>query len=103
MNPSFNLQRFLDSQKQDYEYALRKIKNGQKQSHWMWYIFPQLKGFGHSYNPKYYGISSLDEIREEFEDKRRMILMVFKKKARQLRDLQETEETLADLDDLLNS
>ena len=60
---TFNLQRFLDAQERDYEYALREIKNGQKQSHWVWYIFPQLKGFGHSYNSEYFGISSIDEAR----------------------------------------
>lgn len=61
MEDSFNLQRFLDAQSHDYERALQEIKNGRKQSHWVWYIFPQLKGFGHSYNSEYYGISGLDE------------------------------------------
>lgn len=63
MNDTFNLQRFLDAQSRDYEYALREIRNGLKQSHWVWYIFPQLKGFGHSYNSEYYGISNIDEAR----------------------------------------
>ena len=58
---SFNLQRFLDAQSYDYERALQEIRNGHKQSHWVWYIFPQLKGFGHSYNSEYYGINGLDE------------------------------------------
>lgn len=61
MEDSFNLQRFLDAQSHDYECALQEIKNGRKQSHWVWYIFPQLKGFGHSYNSEYYGISGLEE------------------------------------------
>lgn len=61
MEDSFNLQRFIDAQTYDYERALQEIKNGRKQSHWVWYIFPQLKGFGHSYNSEYYGISGLDE------------------------------------------
>lgn len=61
MNPTINLQRFLDAQSRDYENALREIKNGRKQSHWAWYVFPQLKGFGHSYNSEYYGISNIDE------------------------------------------
>lgn len=61
MDTSFNLQRFLDAQTYDYERALQEIKNGRKQSHWVWYIFPQLKGFGHSYNSEYYGISGLEE------------------------------------------
>lgn len=58
---TYNLQRFIDAQTYDYECALQEIKNGRKQSHWVWYIFPQLKGFGHSYNSEYYGISNLDE------------------------------------------
>ena len=57
----FNFQRFLDAQACDYELALREIKNGHKQSHWVWYIFPQLKGFGRSYNSEYYGINGLEE------------------------------------------
>ena len=57
----FNLQRFLDAQTYDYERALQEIRNGYKQSHWVWYIFPQLKGFGHSPNSEYYGISGLEE------------------------------------------
>lgn len=61
MEPLFNLQRFLDAQSHDYERALQEIKNGLKQSHWIWYIFPQLKGFGHSYNSEFYGISDLEE------------------------------------------
>ena len=60
-NDPFNLQRFLDAQGRDYEYALREIRNGLKQSHWIWYIFPQLKGFGHSYNSEYYGIDGIEE------------------------------------------
>jgi uncharacterized protein (DUF1810 family) len=61
MNSSFNLQRFIDAQSRDYEWALREIKNGLKQGHWIWYIFPQLKGFGHSYNSEYYGIDGIEE------------------------------------------
>lgn len=61
MSDPYNLQRFLDAQTRDYECALREIRNGLKQSHWIWYIFPQLKGFGHSYNSEFYGISNLEE------------------------------------------
>lgn len=57
----FNLKRFLKAQACDYEHALREIKNGHKQSHWVWYIFPQLKGFGRSYNSEFYGINGLEE------------------------------------------
>ena len=44
-----NLKRFTEAQYRDYEQALKEIKNGRKESHWMWYIFPQLKGLGRSY------------------------------------------------------
>lgn len=57
----FNLQRFLDAQQGDYERALTEIRNGRKYSHWIWYIFPQLKGLGMSYNSLYYGISGKEE------------------------------------------
>lgn len=67
MADQYNLQRFLDAQKYDYERALQEIKNGLKQSHWIWYIFPQLKGFGHSYNSEYYGIIDLDEAKAYYD------------------------------------
>lgn len=46
----FNLQRFLDAQEGVYPVALKEIRNGGKRSHWIWYIFPQQKGLGYSYN-----------------------------------------------------
>ncbi len=57
----YNLQRFLDAQQGDYERALTEVRNGRKYSHWIWYIFPQLKGLGMSYNSQYYGISDKEE------------------------------------------
>ncbi len=56
-----DLERFTRAQGRDYKIALREIKAGQKQSHWIWYIFPQLKDLGYSYNAKFYGIENLDE------------------------------------------
>ncbi len=61
MKDPHNLKRFLDAQEQDYPIALEEIKNSEKRSHWMWYIFPQLKGLGRSYNAEYYGIKDLSE------------------------------------------
>ena len=55
------LNRFLEAQNQTYLKALSEIKNGCKESHWMWYIFPQVKGLGHSEMANYYGINGLDE------------------------------------------
>lgn len=55
------LDRFVKAQDQVYARALKEIRNGHKMSHWIWYIFPQLKGLGHSHNSDYYGIKDLDE------------------------------------------
>ena len=59
------LDRFIHAQDDfgGYEEALREVKTGQKTDHWIWYIFPQIRGLGHSYNAKYYSIKSLDEAR----------------------------------------
>ena len=57
----YSLERFLDAQKDDYETALREIRSGHKRSHWIWYVFPQLKGLGHSYNSSYYGLKGIEE------------------------------------------
>ena len=58
---SFDLNRFLEAQQLDYPLALNEIKDGLKRGHWIWYIFPQIKGLGHSYNSEFYGISSKEE------------------------------------------
>ncbi len=63
----YNLQRFLDAQQGDYEQALAEVKNGRKRSHWIWYIFPQLKGLGRSYNSQYYGIDGREEAKAYLE------------------------------------
>ncbi|MCO5249779.1 MAG: DUF1810 domain-containing protein [Chitinophagales bacterium] len=59
-----NLSRFITAQERDYFIALEEIKRGRKQSHWMWYIFPQIKGLGHSSISQYYGIIDLEEAQE---------------------------------------
>lgn len=46
-----------------YDQVSRELRNGRKDSHWMWFIFPQIKGLGHSDMSKYYGLSSLEEAR----------------------------------------
>ena len=60
---TFNLQRFLDAQNIDYADALHEIKQGYKQSHWIWFIFPQMRGLGRSSMAEYYGLSSIEEAR----------------------------------------
>ena len=56
-----NLDRFIKAQENDYETALNEIENGHKQSHWIWYIFPQLQGLGFSSMSQYYGIKDEEE------------------------------------------
>ena len=53
-----NLERFVKAQERSYETALNEIRNGRKRSHWMWYIFPQIKGLGHSSTAQYYAIQN---------------------------------------------
>ena len=62
---TYHLSRFLTAQDSysQYKTALEEIRNGRKRSHWMWFVFPQLKGLGHSYNADYYGIAGADEAR----------------------------------------
>ena len=57
----FDLERFVKAQDNTYDNALKEIQNGQKETHWMWFIFPQLVGLGYSYYANYYGISGLEE------------------------------------------
>jgi uncharacterized protein (DUF1810 family) len=61
MNDPYDLQRFLDAQEPLFERALSELRNGRKRSHWMWFIFPQLKGLGHSQMAQHYGISGREE------------------------------------------
>lgn len=60
----YNLDRFIIAQKRDFYKALSEIKQERKCSHWMWYIFPQLKGLGYSATSEFYGISGLEEAKE---------------------------------------
>src|ERR1700722_18915179 len=58
---AMDLDRFVAAQKNVFPQALAEIRQGRKTSHWMWFIFPQLKGLGHSSNALYYGITDLAE------------------------------------------
>jgi len=58
-----DLNRFVRAQEPDYETALSEIRGGRKQSHWMWYIFPQLDGLAASSSSKYYAIKGVAEAR----------------------------------------
>ncbi len=59
----YNLYRFIDAQDFAYQQALRELKEGHKRSHWIWYIFPQQKGLGHSHNSQLYGLDGEAEAR----------------------------------------
>ena len=67
MNDVYDLNRFVQAQEDDYERALAEITSGQKRTHWMWYIFPQLDGLAFSATAKRYSIKSLEEARAYLE------------------------------------
>jgi uncharacterized protein (DUF1810 family) len=60
----FHLSRFLSAQEGIYQNVLVELRNGQKRTHWMWFIFPQISGLGHSETAKHYAIKSLEEARQ---------------------------------------
>lgn len=60
----YALKRFTSAQERVYEEVLSEIRGGRKQTHWMWYIFPQISGLRHSDTAKHYAIKSVDEARE---------------------------------------
>jgi uncharacterized protein (DUF1810 family) len=61
MDTDYNLQRFVDAQAPVYDKVLGELRAGRKQSHWMWFIFPQVAGLGHSEMAQKYAIGSTDE------------------------------------------
>jgi uncharacterized protein (DUF1810 family) len=62
------LERFLTAQQTYYRVALDEIKSGQKRSHWMWFIFPQIEGLGRSETARYYAIKDLNEAKMYLEN-----------------------------------
>ena len=59
----FDLQRFVTAQAPVFALALEELKKGRKRTHWMWFVFPQLRGLGSSSMATFYGIGSLEEAR----------------------------------------
>jgi uncharacterized protein (DUF1810 family) len=57
----FDLRRFVDAQDRVYPTVLNELRGGRKRSHWIWFVFPQLRGLGRSQTALHYGISSLEE------------------------------------------
>ena len=64
MSDTYNLQRFVDAQEGVFEEVCAELSAGHKRTHWMWFIFPQLKALGHSSTARFYGISGRQEARE---------------------------------------
>jgi uncharacterized protein (DUF1810 family) len=62
-----NLHRFIDAQDGVFEIALSELRAGSKQSHWMWFIFPQVAGLGRSPTAQFYALSGVDEARAYLE------------------------------------
>jgi uncharacterized protein (DUF1810 family) len=63
----YDLNRFVEAQEEDYAQALAEIKNGQKHTHWMWYIFPQIAGLAFSSTSRRYAIKNADEAKAYLE------------------------------------
>jgi uncharacterized protein (DUF1810 family) len=61
MDDPYNLRRFVDAQQAVYETVCGELRQGRKESHWMWFIFPQVKGLGHSEMAQKFAISSPEE------------------------------------------
>lgn len=59
----FNLDRFVQAQRDSYRQALAELESGQKRSHWIWFVFPQLAGLGRSSTAVWYSINSIEEAR----------------------------------------
>jgi uncharacterized protein (DUF1810 family) len=93
MADAFNLERFIDAQAPLYDEVRRELKVGRKQSHWMWFIFPQIAGLGQSPTSIRFAIASLDEAKaylahpvlgERLRECARLALDVEGKSARQI-------------------
>lgn len=65
---TFNLDRFLVAQQECYARVVSELRAGEKRTHWMWFIFPQLDGLGHSLTAKHFAIKSIDEASAYLED-----------------------------------
>lgn len=67
MNDPFNLARFVDAQEYEYASVLEELGAGEKLTHWMWFVFPQIRGLGGSPMAREFAISSVDEARAYLE------------------------------------
>ncbi len=60
----YDLDRFIRAQEMMYPWALKEIQRGRKQTHWIWFVFPQLRTLGQSHNALYYGIADIEEAKQ---------------------------------------
>ena len=63
LDDRFDLRRFVDAQASTFDGALAELRAGRKQGHWMWFVFPQLRGLGQSETSRFFGLDGLDEAR----------------------------------------
>src|SRR5512135_647652 len=63
-NDPYNLDRFINAQEHVYQNVFSELRSGSKQSRWMWFMFPQIDGLGHSPTSRYYSIKSREEARQ---------------------------------------
>lgn len=63
MHADFDLQRFVEAQNPVYDQVMQELQAGRKRSHWMWYVFPQVDGLGHSAMAERYALAGIDEAR----------------------------------------
>lgn len=68
MNENYNLERFINAQDRVYETVLSELISGTKTSHWMWFVFPQIKGLGSTTISQKYAISNLDEAKAYYDN-----------------------------------
>lgn len=63
MQADFDLERFVEAQSRVYDQVMQELQAGRKRSHWMWYVFPQLDGLGHSAMAERYALAGIEEAR----------------------------------------
>ncbi|MGE8322020.1 MAG: DUF1810 domain-containing protein [Pseudomonas sp.] len=63
MQADFDLERFVEAQNRVYDQVMQELQAGRKRSHWMWYVFPQLDGLGHSAMAERYALAGIEEAR----------------------------------------
>jgi uncharacterized protein (DUF1810 family) len=67
MNDAYNLQRYVDAQNPVFEHVCAELRTGRKTGHWMWFIFPQIRGLGSSETARYFAITSREEAKAYLE------------------------------------